>query len=56
MKRLQLGDKILLHRNLHYLILYVVIVTFIVLYNSQTIDLQMEKMRDVWMVKTGDGP
>ena len=56
MRRLYIGDKILLYRNVHYILLYLVIVIFIILYKSDKLDHQIEQMRKVWIVTSGETP
>ena len=56
MKRLHLGDKILLFQNVYYIIFYLVIVALVIFYNSGKIDFQMEKLRQIWILKAGESP
>ena len=56
MKRLQLGKKTLLFKNVYFIGLYLVILGLIILYNSLQVDFHLEKMRTLWMLKSGENP
>ena len=56
MKRLHIGNKTLLFKNVYFIVFYLVILALIILYNSQQIDFPLEKMRTIWIVKSGENP
>ena len=56
MKRLNIGNKTLLFKNVYFIVLYLVILAIIILYNSQQIEFPVEKMRTIWILKSGENP
>ena len=56
MKRLNIGNKTLLFKNVYFIVLYLVILALVILYNSEQIEFPLEKMRTIWIVKSGENP
>ena len=56
MKRLHLGKKTLLFKNIYFIGFYLVILGLVILYNSKQVDFPLEKMRTLWMLKSGENP